>query len=128
MLTEANKARCIDTFNIAPPLQASFPITLSNGARVNAVRGVCSECQREIDPADVHGRVTWPIAAVAVVSASGLCRPCSTMTELYVRLRPTGNTYRAEAPLLDGRGWIAVQPPPLPWWRVLRRWLMRAPQ
>lgn len=122
-MSEAEQTRCIDTFNQTPPLTASFPITLSNGARVDAVRGVCSRCRCEIVTADVHGRVTWPIATVAVVDAAGLCRPCQTMTRLYVRLRPIGDTYRAEMPALNGRGWLAVQAPPLPWWRAWRRWL-----
>ena len=126
MLSEAEMGRCIETFNTTPPLQASFPVTLSNGARVHAVRGACSKCAQDIAADDVHGRVTWPIATVAVVDAAGLCRACSTMTQLFVRLRPTGVTYRAEAPRLDGTGWVAVQAPPLPWWHTLRRWLLRA--
>ena len=126
VLSEAEMARCIETFNTMPPLRVSFPVTLSNGASVHTVRGVCSKCSQDIATDDVHGRVTWPIATVAVVAAAGLCRACSTMTQLYLRLRPTGTTYRAEAPRLDGRGWIAVQAPPQPWWRRLRRWLLRA--
>ncbi len=126
MLSKAEMVRCVDTFNTTPPLRASFPVTLSNGASVNAVRGVCSRCSQEIAPADVHGRVSWPIATVAVVDAAGLCRPCSTLTQLYVRLRPAGATYRAELPRPDGRGWVTVQALPLPPWRRFWRGLMRA--
>ena len=125
MLSEDEMARCIDTFNTTPALLSSFPVTLANGASVKAVHSVCSSCGQQIASSDVHGRVTWPIATVAVVSAAGLCRPCRTLTQLYVRLRPTGVTYRAEAPRPDGHGWVAVQPPPLSWWRALRRWLVR---
>jgi len=89
-MREAEMARCIEIFNTAPELRASFLVKLQNGATVNGVHGICSRCKRRIDPADVHGRVSWPIAAVAVVEASGICRPCSTMTQLYLRLRPTG--------------------------------------
>lgn len=47
------------------------------------------------------------------------------MTQIFVRLRPTGETYRAETPALKGRGWIAVQPSPAPWWRRLKLHLVR---
>jgi len=124
-MREAEMARCIEIFNTAPELRASFLVKLQNGATVNGVHGICSRCKRRIDPADVHGRVSWPIAAVAVVEASGICRPCSTMTQLYLRLRPTGDSYRAETPSLDGRGWRFAQPVPISWWRATLRRLAR---
>ena len=124
-LSEAEKLRSIETFKSTPALGASFPITLANGVSVPVPRGVCSRCRQVIDPADVHGRISWPIPAVAVVDAAGLCRPCSVMTQLHVRFRPVDNTFRAEARRPDGGGWVAVQPPPLSTWQRLRRWLMQ---
>lgn len=124
-LSEAEKLRSIQTFRSAPPLGASFPITLANGVRVPVPRGVCSRCRQVIDPADVHGRVSWPIQTVAVVDAAGLCRPCSVMTELHVRFRSVDNTFRAEARRPDGGGWVAVQPPPLTLRQRLGRWLVQ---
>lgn len=120
-MTDAEKSRCIETFKSSPELRASFPVVLANGATIDVVRGICSRCQQTIDPADVHGRVSWPITSVAVVEAAGLCRACSTMTSLYVRFRVAGWTYQVEAPRPDGHGWLRVQPPPTAWWRTLIR-------
>lgn len=117
--------RCIDTFRDGRPLHESFPVVLDNGVTVPTPQGVCSQCRKAIAPDDVRGRVSWPIPAVAVVEAAGLCRPCERMTQLHVRFRAAGDTFRAEAPLLKGRGWVAVQPPPpSAWWRF-RRWLVQ---
>lgn len=124
-MTETEIARCLEIFNTASELRLSFPIRLENGAIVNGVRGVCAECKGEIDPANVRGRVSWPIATVAVVEASGLCRACNRMTQLYMRLRPVGDTYRAETLRLDGRGWQFAQATPPSWWRRLWRWMKR---
>lgn len=124
-LSEAEKLRSIETFRLAPALEASFPITLPNGVSVPTPRGVCSRCKQLIDPSDVHGRVSWPIQTVAVVDAAGLCRSCSTMTQLSVRFRSVDNTFRAEARRPDGGGWVGVQPPPPSTWQRLRRWLVQ---
>jgi hypothetical protein len=124
-LSEAEKLRSIETFQSAPPLGTSFPITLPNGVSVPTPRSVCSRCKQLIDPSDVHGRVSWPIQTVAVVDAAGLCRPCSVMTQLHVRFRSVDDTFRAEARRPDRGGWVAVQPPPLSTWQRLRRWLVQ---
>ena len=124
-MSETEIARCLEVFNSAPELRLSFPIRLENGATVNGVHGVCANCKGEIDPANVRGRVSWPIATVAVVEASGLCRGCNRMTQLYMRLRPMGDTYRAETPSLDGRGWRFAQPVPPSWWRKVWKGIKR---
>lgn len=124
-LRESEKARCLDTFNTCGELQASFPLTLSNGVRVPSPRGVCSGCDDLIDPSMVHGRVNWPIAAVAVIEAAGYCEQCRRMTQLYLRVRPSGKTYRAEAPRRDGKGWAFVEPPADSWWTRFRNLLGR---
>ena len=124
-LRESERARCLETFNTCGELQSSFPLTLPNGVRVPAPRGVCSGCEAVIEQGMVHGRVCWPIPAVAVIEAAGYCKQCQRMTQLYVRVRPSGRTYRAEAPRSEGRGWAFAEPPADTWWTRLRHQLRR---
>lgn len=124
-LRESERARCLDTFNTCDELQASFPLTLSNGVRVPTPRGVCSGCEEEIEHGMVHGRVSWPIPNVAVIEAAGYCAQCQRMTQLYFRVRASETTFRAEAPLRDGSGWAFVEPPADSWWTRLRGRLLR---
>lgn len=124
-LRESEQARCIDTFNTCGELRACFPLTLTNGVSVPTPRGVCSGCEDVIEHGMVHGRVSWPIPAVAVIEAAGYCEECRRMTQLYLRVRPSGTTFRAEAPLHDGSGWAFVEPPADSWWTRLRHRLAR---
>lgn len=119
------RQRCIETFRASQPLHRSFPLLLANEVSVPTPKGVCSKCHAEIAPDMTRGRVSWPIPGVAVIDAAGYCEPCQQMTQLYLRVRPAGDTYRAEAQRPDGRGWVFVQPPPPTWWRRLRRWLVQ---
>jgi len=123
-LSEFRKKGCLDTYKSNGLLREHFPVKLENGATVHVVNGVCGACGAVIDPKMVRGRVSRPIGSVAVIEAAGYCEPCSYMTELYVRLRATGESYQAEAIGRDGR-WRKVMPPPPTLWNRLRQRLMQ---
>lgn len=123
-LSEYRQQGCLETYTSNGPLHEHFPVKLENGATVDAVNGVCGACGAVIDPKMVHGRVSRPIASVTVIEAAGFCEPCSFMTELFVRLRATGESYQAEVIGRDGR-WRKVMPPPPTTWTRLRRWIVK---
>ena len=123
-LSEFRKNGCLQTYKSNGPLREHFPVKLENGATVHVVNGLCGKCGAVVDPKMIHGRVSRPIANVAVIQAAGYCEPCSFMTELYLRLRATGESYQAEVIGRDGR-WRKVMPPAPTTWTRLRRWLVQ---
>ena len=81
----------------ARPLHESMPFKFPGTKyEVEEFAGMCSMCGEEIPPDDLHGTVSFPIESVAVINASGVCRPCRCITQFMHRIRHTEEGLQSE--------------------------------
>lgn len=69
-----------------PSISSQMPVEFTKGSHWDEFEGFCSECGKKIRDEWMRGRVSRPIASVAVIEAVGVCAPCSLLTEFHYRL------------------------------------------
>lgn len=114
-------SRLEEAWRQARPLHESLPVTFEGEGtcKLEEFAGCCSVCGEKIPPNDLRGTVSFPIESVAVINASGICRPCRCITQFMRRIRNTPEGLQSEWVRGNGqwvkRLWRPAASPVLGW-------------
>ena len=87
---EATVQGWLADFENDPPLNAQFPVQLSNGTKVPGIHVVCPGCKACLSGDRVHGRLVRSLSTVVTVTANGRCGQCGRITNVVARFRSEG--------------------------------------
>lgn len=83
-------------FMAAAPIAEKLPLKLSNGAVVETLVGMCSDCDIKISGTDFRGTLVEAVEDSHILTAMAFCRPCCLLTRVAARLYPHEKGFAVE--------------------------------